>query len=183
MKLKFVALTAAATLSIPTAAFAQTPAHTAGKKPEAAKTKPADADKAADAAKPADSAKPADAAPQSTAPGQTGTTPGQLQTTPGEASTLTPAVTGTTPSGQVTARGQATASAKVDVKAGASVFDSAGVSIGKIEAVQGNHAVLNTGTTKVQIPLSSLGTGDKGLTIGMTKAELEAAAKAKVKTK
>jgi hypothetical protein len=178
MRLKLVTLTAAATLSIPTAALAQTPAHTAGKKPEAAKTA-----KPADAAKPAAAAKPADAEPQSTAPGQTGTTLGQLQTTPGEASQLTPAVTGTTPSGQTTATGQATASTKVDVKAGASVFDSSGASVGKIEAVEGNHAVLNTGTVKVKIPLTSLATGDKGLTVGMTKADIEAAAKGKVKTK
>lgn len=184
MTLKFITLTAAATLSIPTAALAQTPAHTAGKKPEAAKTaKPADAAKPTDAVKPADAPKPADAAPQSTAPGQTGTTPGQLQTTPGEASTLTPAVTGTTPSGQVTAKGQAAATARINVKAGASVFDSSGTSVGKIESVEGNHAVLNTGTVKVKVPLSSLATGDKGLTVGMTKADIEAAAKGKVKTK
>ena len=182
MTLKFITLTAAVTLSIPTAALAQTPAHTAGKKPEAAKTaKPTDAAKPTNAAKPADAA--TDAAPQSTAPGQTRMTPGQLQTTPGEASTLTPAVTGTTPSGQVTAKGQAAATARINVKAGASVFDSSGTSVGKIESVEGNHAVLNTGTVKVKVPLSSLATGDKGLTVGMTKADIEAAAKGKVKTK
>jgi hypothetical protein len=174
MSLKLVTLTAAAALCIPIAATAQTPAHTAGKKPKPAET-----------TKPTDTTKPADTAPESTAPGQAGTTPGQEQTTPGEASQLTPAVTGTTPSGQTTAKGQAStdakASAKVDVKAGATVFDSGGTSVGKIESVEGNHAVLSTGTIQVKIPLSSLATGDKGLTIAMTKAQIEAAAKGKTK--
>ena len=127
--------------------------------------------------------------PQSTAPGQTGTTPGQEQTTPGEASDLTPAVTGTTPSGQTTAKGadnpNANAKAdaaqtkvtKADVKAGATLFDSTGASVGKIESVTAKGAVLDTGKVKVTVPLSALAKSDKGLVIGMTKAEIEAAAK------
>jgi hypothetical protein len=141
-------------------------------------------------------AKPA-TPPQATAPGQTGTTPGQEQATPGQASDLTPAVTGTTPSGQTTAKGaengdvnaNATAAAnakaeaaqtkvtKADVKAGATLFDSSGASVGKIDSVTAKGAVVDTGKVKVTIPLSSLAKGDKGLMIGMTKAEIEAAAK------
>lgn len=122
--------------------------------------------------------------PQSTAPGQTGTTPGQQQTTPGEASEMTPAVTGETPSGQTTAQGQATADAratvkatKADVKAGAAVFDSSGNSVGKIESVTAKGVVLNTGKVQVTVPLSAFAKNDKGLLIGMTKDEIEAAAK------
>ena len=122
--------------------------------------------------------------PQSTAPGQMGTTPGQQQTTPGEASDLTPAVTGETPSGQTTAQGQAPADAtatvkatKADVKAGAAVFDSSGNSVGKIESVTAKGVVLNTGKVQVTVPLSAFAKNDKGLLIGMTKDEIEAAAK------
>lgn len=133
-------------------------------------------------------AKPA-TPPQATAPGQTGTTPGQEQATPGQASDLTPADTGTTPSGQTTANGAVNANAnakaevattkvtKADVKAGATLYDSSGASVGKIDSVTAKGAVLDTGKVKVTIPLSSLAKSDKGLVIGMTKAEIEAAAK------
>lgn len=133
------------------------------------------------------------ASPQATAPGQTGTTPGQMQATPGEASELTPAQTGTTPSGQAVSSqsadqaeattedtqgaGAAKPATTADVKAGASVYDSAGVSIGKIESVSGKNAVLSSGGTKASIPISSFAKNGKGLMIGMTKSEFEAATK------
>lgn len=124
---------------------------------------------------------PPPTAPQSTAPGQTGTTPGQEQTTPGQASDVTPAVTGTTPSGQATAKG-ATAAAttkasKADVKAGEPIFDTSGNTVGKVESVSAKGAVLNTGKVKVTIPISSLAKSEKGLVIAMTKSQIEAAAK------
>lgn len=120
------------------------------------------------------------ATPQSTAPGQTATTPGQEQTMPGQASDLTPAVTGTTPSGQATAKTEAAATTKVtkaDVKTGASIFDTSGNTVGKIDSVSAKGAVLNTGKVKVTVPISSLAKSDKGLVIAMTKAQVEAAAK------
>jgi hypothetical protein len=119
---------------------------------------------------------------QSTAPGQTETTPGQQQTTPGEASDMTPAVTGQTPSGQTAGQTQTVATDKVtkaDVKAGAAVYDSAGATVGTIKSVSAKGAVLDTGKVKVTIPLTSLAKGEKGLLIGMSKAEIEAAAKKK----
>lgn len=138
-------------------------------------------------------AAPPAASPQATAPGQTGTTPGQMQATPGEASELTPAQTGTTPSGQAVSSqsadqaeattedtqgaGAAKPATTADVKAGASVYDSAGVSIGKIESVSGKNAVLSSGGTKASIPISSFAKNGKGLMIGMTKSEFEAATK------
>jgi hypothetical protein len=125
-------------------------------------------------------------APQSTAPGQTGTTPGQEQTTPGEASQLTPATTGQTPSGQAAPdqaqSAQITKATAADIKAGTSVYDSKGNVVGKIASVSSKGAVIDTGTVKATIPTSSFAKGDKGLVFGMTKAELEAAAK-KTETK
>lgn len=120
-------------------------------------------------------------APQSTAPGQTGTTPGQEQTSPGEASQLTPPATGQTPSGQAVPdqaqAAQITKASAADVKTGASVYDSKGNLVGKIASVSSKGAVIDTGSIKATIPMSSFAKGDKGLVFGMTKAELEAAAK------
>jgi len=136
---------------------------------------------------------PTTATPQSNAPGQTGTTPGQAQTSPGAASQLTPAQTGQTPSGQAVPNpsagqaqvatddtqggGAAKPAMAADVKAGVSVYDSKGVVIGKIESVSGKNAVLSSGGTKASIPISSFAKNGKGLLIGMTKSEFEAATK------
>ena len=193
MSLKLMMLTGAAAACTSAAALAQAPdMHVVGpsstrSEPESKKEKKADkkaeatkdaagvaeANVAADADVAAETAQPV--APQSASPGQ-------AQTAPGQASELTPAVTGVTPSGQATAQGQdaqatAKADVKADVRAGASVFDAQGNSVGKIESVDGKDAVLNTGKVQVKIPLKSLAQNDKGLAIGMTKSEIEAAAK------
>jgi hypothetical protein len=79
---------------------------------------------------------------------------------------------------QTTTTTAATAPAtKADVKAGASIFDTSGNSVGKIESVTAKGAVLNTGKVKVTVPISSLAKSDKGLVIAMTKTQIEAAAK------
>ena len=59
---------------------------------------------------------------------------------------------------------------------GAKVYDSQGVELGTIEAVQADSVVLASGAAKVALPTSAIGTGAKGLTVGMTKAQLDAAA-------
>ena len=111
-------------------------------------------------------------------------TPGQQQTSPGQASELTPAQTGTTPSGQSVPSDQsraapAAAATAADVKAGVSVFDQKGGAVGKIVSTTAKDAVIDTGKVKASIPISSLAKGDNGLVIGMTKAELDAAARKK----
>lgn len=68
--------------------------------------------------------------------------------------------------------------AAADVQAGAEVRDTDGNVVGTIESVDANGAVIATGEARVQIPVSSFAKSDKGLVIAMTKAELEAAAKA-----
>jgi hypothetical protein len=125
------------------------------------------------------------ATPQSTAPGQTGTTPGQAQTSPGQASEITPAQTGTTPSGQTTGNAPAptlTAATAADVKAGVSVYDQKGNLVGKIDSVSADGAVVSTGKVKAAVPVSSFAKSDNGLVISMTKAEIDAAAKPAAKT-
>jgi hypothetical protein len=103
------------------------------------------------------------------APAQTEPTPTQPQTTPGA-----PDQKG---SAQASASGATTAATAADVKAGVSVYDQKGGVVGKIDSVSGKNAVIDTGTARAQIPISSFAKSDKGLVISMTKAELEAAAK------
>jgi hypothetical protein len=63
-------------------------------------------------------------------------------------------------------------------KAGDTIYDSAGEAVGTIESVEGQNAVISTGTAKATVPLSAFASGPKGPTIGMTKAQLEAAIQA-----
>src|SRR5436305_1534428 len=68
------------------------------------------------------------------------------------------------------------ASASTAVKAGATVYDAQGGVVGTIASTDGTNAVVDTGSVKAAIALSSFGSSPKGPTLGMTKAELEAAA-------
>ena len=63
------------------------------------------------------------------------------------------------------------------MKAGVSVYDQNGGLVGKVESVSSKGAVINTGTVKAAIPVSSFAKNDKGLVIAMNKAEIDAAAK------
>ncbi len=72
--------------------------------------------------------------------------------------------------------GGAALAADAGVKAGAAVSDTSGNPVGTIESVNGDLAVVSTGTTKVSLPVSSFGQGAKGPILAMTKAELDAAA-------
>lgn len=69
-----------------------------------------------------------------------------------------------------------TAPAAATPTVGASVYDSAGVEIGKIESVSNGAAVVASPTGKFSLPTTSIGQGAKGLSIAMTKADLDAAA-------
>lgn len=66
--------------------------------------------------------------------------------------------------------------APVKVTAGVPVSDAQGGAVGTIASVNGSVAVIDTGSVKASVPTASFAQGDKGLLIGMTKAELEAAA-------
>jgi hypothetical protein len=110
-----------------------------------------------------------------TTTGTTNTTaPQRAPDEPGQATQpSSQAPTSAAPSGQVAA---ATAD---DVKAGASVYDQSGSLVGKIQSVSKDGAVVDTGSVRAQVPISSLGKNDKGLVIAMTKTELNDAAKKK----
>ena len=70
--------------------------------------------------------------------------------------------------------------AAATVTTGAAVTDANGGAVGTIASVNGDIAVIDTGTVKASVPTSSFAKGDKGLLLGMTKVELEAAAQGAV---
>lgn len=76
------------------------------------------------------------------------------------------------PAGAAAAPATANALAKV----GATVYDAQGGVVGTIASTDGANAVIDTGTVKAAVPVGSLGTGAKGPTLGMTKAQLDVAA-------
>lgn len=71
----------------------------------------------------------------------------------------------------------AAGAAKVEVTQGAAVMDAKGGAVGTIASVTGDVAVIDTGVVKASVPTSSFAKSEKGLLLGMTKVELEAAAK------
>lgn len=68
-----------------------------------------------------------------------------------------------------------------DVTVGAEVRDSKGVVIGTIESVSMASAVVAATGGKVEVPLEAFGKNNKGLLVGMTKAQFDAAVAAAVK--
>ena len=69
-----------------------------------------------------------------------------------------------------------TASAAGSVTASATVKDTSGETVGTIESVDGQYAVLATTKNKVRLPLSSFGKGADGPILAMTQAQVDAAA-------
>jgi hypothetical protein len=155
-----------------------TPAQRASKKsahpkanadaPAAATTSDA-APATAPAATASDSAAAATAPPAATAPSNP---PAQAAATPSPSADQAQGATDDTQGG-----GAAKPATAADVKAGAAVYDSKGVAIGKIESVSGKNAVLASGSAKASVPISSFAKNGKGLMIAMTKSEFEAATK------
>ncbi|SEK34235.1 hypothetical protein SAMN05216382_0224 [Sphingomonas palmae] len=68
------------------------------------------------------------------------------------------------------------AQATATVTTGATVYDTSGGVVGTVASTDGTNAVIDTGTNKAAIPLTSLGKGAKGPVLAMTKAQLDAAA-------
>ncbi|MBT0667556.1 hypothetical protein HT136_04150 [Novosphingobium profundi] len=70
---------------------------------------------------------------------------------------------------------EAAPAASVAPTVGAKVFDPEGNEVGAVEAVAGDVVTVNTGVARAGLPKTAFAMRDKGLTIGMTKAQLEAA--------
>jgi hypothetical protein len=60
--------------------------------------------------------------------------------------------------------------------AGTTVYDAAGLEVGKIKSVNAPNFVIDTGKNTATLALTALGAGPKGPVLGMTKVELDAAA-------
>jgi hypothetical protein len=70
---------------------------------------------------------------------------------------------------------QAPAAQAATAKAGDQVYDTTGAVVGTVESVSGSNFVISTGTNKATLPMSALASGANGLTINMTKAQLNSA--------
>ncbi|WP_188771231.1 hypothetical protein [Novosphingobium endophyticum] len=75
----------------------------------------------------------------------------------------------------VAAVAQDAAATAVAPTVGAKVFGPEGNEVGTVESVQGDVITVSTGTARAGLPKSAFAVREKGLTIGMTKAQLEAA--------
>ncbi|WP_334182650.1 hypothetical protein [Novosphingobium sp.] len=67
------------------------------------------------------------------------------------------------------------AAAAANPTVGAKVYGPDGSEVGTVEAVQSGVVTVNTGAARAGLPVASFATREKGLTIGMNKADLEAA--------
>lgn len=65
-----------------------------------------------------------------------------------------------------------------DFRTGAAVRDTEGGLVGTIESVDAEGAVVSTGRVRARLPFGSFGKNARGLVITLTRAELEAAARA-----
>lgn len=70
---------------------------------------------------------------------------------------------------------QAAPAAAAAPTVGATIYDSAGVSLGTVASITPQAVILNTGTAQVPVPPASIGKTDKGFAMAMTKADLDAA--------
>ncbi|MBA2933280.1 hypothetical protein HZF05_04150 [Sphingomonas sp. CGMCC 1.13654] len=87
----------------------------------------------------------------------------------GPASSATPAAG---PAGAATP----TPAASGTLAAGAKVLDTSGGSVGTIDSIDGDYAVLATSKSKVRLPKTSFAMGPNGPVIAMTAAQIDAAA-------
>lgn len=79
------------------------------------------------------------------------------------------------------AAADAAAKTAAAITAGAVVKDTAGAAVGTIKSVEGEYALLDTSKVQVKLPLTAFASQPDGLVVGMTKAQIEAAAKAGAK--
>lgn len=96
--------------------------------------------------------------------------------TPLAATAQTTAPAPAAPGAAPAAPGAASAATGAAPTVGATIVDPQGATVGTIASTDGTNAVVDTGTVKAAVPLTSFGTSPKGPTLAMTKAELEAAA-------
>lgn len=92
------------------------------------------------------------------------------------AAALTPGIAAAQTAPATAPAAGATASTTPSVTTGATVYDTSGGVVGTVASTDGTNAVIDTGTNKAAVPLTSLGKGANGPVLAMTKAQLDAAA-------
>jgi hypothetical protein len=65
----------------------------------------------------------------------------------------------------------AVAATAADIKAGSPLRDVKGVSIGTVASVEADGVVVDTGQTKIKVPLMAFGKDDRGLLLAITAAK------------
>lgn len=70
-------------------------------------------------------------------------------------------------------QGNAVPATVADIKPGNPLRDSKGVAIGTIDSVDAQGVVVNTGTTKIRVPLTAFGKDEQGLLLGITAARFD----------
>lgn len=73
------------------------------------------------------------------------------------------------------AAANAAAALRAQMLPGVAVFGSQGNNLGTIKAIEGDYLVLVTASGDAKLPLAAIGSGQKGLMVNMTAAELKAA--------
>lgn len=76
------------------------------------------------------------------------------------------------------AAGETVLAEPADIIVGAEVRDPDGGLVGTIESVDAQGAVVATGNARAKLPIASFGRNRRGLVISLSRAELEAAARA-----
>ena len=76
------------------------------------------------------------------------------------------------------AAGETVLAEPADIIVGAEVRDPDGGLVGTIESVDAQGAVVATGNARAKLPIGSFGKNGRGLVISLSRAELEAAARA-----
>lgn len=93
------------------------------------------------------------------------------------------------PAAPASAQGQANAQAgstgpatAADIRVGVEVRDTSGALVGTVESADADSAIVSTGSVRADIPIASFGRNAQGLVLAMTRAQLEAAARARTPT-
>jgi hypothetical protein len=68
-------------------------------------------------------------------------------------------------------KGKAVAAKTEDLKAGSPLRDKEGIPIGTISSVDAEGVIVDTGTTKIRVPVEAFGKDGAGLLLGISKAQ------------
>ena len=68
-------------------------------------------------------------------------------------------------------KGKAVAAKAGDLKAGSSIRDKDGLPVGSVASVDAEGVIVDTGTSKIRVPVEAFGKDDAGLLLGISKAQ------------